>query len=161
MKKRLVIITCISLAVIMVGFSVFMGIRFHVPRNPTYAQTDCGNFRLYISVESTRVRRRQGLEVTVTFKNLTGEEVPIIRGIELVRFNVVGSDLYPGGTSLEGVVELFEKDEVRESTVKIGRNLRRGAYQLHAFASFEIGAWDSDVREGVKVISNTITIRVL
>ena len=48
-------------------------------RKPTYKQTTDGNFLLTISTNTTSFRRGRSLSVDVTFENISGKELKVVK----------------------------------------------------------------------------------
>ena len=144
------------LIAVMVGIGVvFVGCGGN--RTPTYEQTLGGDFRLDIEVSATSFRRGGSIEVTATFKNLSGLAHEVVYGGgRFIHPFIVGTTI---DITSERRERVLEKDEVMILTFNIGDELRRGRHELLADSMFRFLV-DGNESERVIVTSNTIFIRV-
>jgi len=154
-----VLILIVLIGVVMSGCE-----RAKVPKEPTHTQTECGNFRLTISVDSTSFRRGRDIEVTIVFENLSGERQEVMHGAQITYLYVVNSKHYPGVVTRPRGFSVLEKDEVVTTTEALGGSLPRGKHELVAIASFGFGNQETYPRplpeNDINVVSNTIILTV-
>ena len=143
----------LSLAILLlVPIMMLLGCgSLQVSGTPTHEQSE-GDFRIYISIENTNIRAGQDFEVEITFKNLSGREINLIRSFDLVR--IIVPKFYEDAPPAIGVNDTFEIDEVRVYTNAIGSRLARGVHEVYAIAGFGSNG------ENYIVFSNAIFINV-
>ena len=161
-KKRNWIIGIATLCtIIMLSSGVviaFIMCRATVPSKPTYARTE-GDFEIYISVNATTFRRRQDIEVTMIFKNLSGERKEIRHhGLLLVSPFIVNSVYYNENRFDVASFTTLQEREERHSTMKMGSFLRRGQHELVATAVISLR--DESPLLQTRIVSNTVILTV-
>jgi len=101
------------------------------------------NFSLSVSVDSTTFNEGELIDVNITFKNLSGLEWNIFRGVELATIVVTGSLFYPGEVPAVGYQETLEVGEERVFRRQVGRFLDFGEHEMFVTVSFSFN-WRND-----------------
>lgn len=154
MKKNFGKIVCLMMLVVTVGIMMVGCHRPTVPKNPTYPQTE-GDFKLTISVKSKTLKKGKDIEVIAVFENLSGERHEITKGRSLIHFFIVNHSYYNNTVASPAIESVIEKDAVINDARSMGSKLKKGKYELVAYASFS-----TDEPNSYFIYSNTIILTV-